>query len=236
MGSQRLARTGAPPRIPTTGRRSECGGVVAAMTLRVGLVGTATPSSNSPRTDHRLHGIHLAQRERRPLHRPDRRPLRHLRTRVVSPVPPADCGFDYGQGVSLSPGENATFVCPGDTALGDGQPLAYGGSISAGFWCVTARSRASRAATRRRGTASRSLARPIGCSDPLATPHGGDLCRLARVDYCFPSRRATISPVACGCSAVGSASPCQGEGRGFESRHPLEGASGINPDGGVAEW
>ena len=30
--------------------------------------------------------------------------------------------------------------------------------------------------------------------------------------------------VARGCSAVGSASPCQGEGRGFESRHPLEGA------------
>ena len=26
---------------------------------------------------------------------------------------------------------------------------------------------------------------------------------------------------ACGCSAVGSASPCQGEGREFESRHPL---------------
>src|SRR5699024_4446706 len=24
-----------------------------------------------------------------------------------------------------------------------------------------------------------------------------------------------------GCSAVGSASPCQGEGRGFETRHPL---------------
>ncbi len=30
----------------------------------------------------------------------------------------------------------------------------------------------------------------------------------------------------CGCSAVGSASPCQGEGRGFESRHPLEGQPG----------
>ena len=27
---------------------------------------------------------------------------------------------------------------------------------------------------------------------------------------------------ACGCSAVGSASPCQGEGREFESRHPLK--------------
>ena len=26
----------------------------------------------------------------------------------------------------------------------------------------------------------------------------------------------------CGCSAVGSASPCQGEGREFESRHPLK--------------
>ena len=47
---------------------------------------------------------------------------------------------------------------------------------------------------------------------------------------------AKISSVARGCSAVGSASPCQGEGRGFESRHPLEGASGINPSGGVAEW
>lgn len=42
------------------------------------------------------------------------------------------------------------------------------------------------------------------------------------VDYRSASRRATISPVARGCSAVGSASPCQGEGRGFESRHPLE--------------
>ena len=33
-----------------------------------------------------------------------------------------------------------------------------------------------------------------------------------------------------GCSAVGSASPCQGEGRGFESRHPL----GVNPLGFAA--
>jgi hypothetical protein len=39
--------------------------------------------------------------------------------------------------------------------------------------------------------------------------------------------------VARGCSAVGSASPCQGEGRGFESRHPLEGCSGVNP---MVEW
>ena len=36
-----------------------------------------------------------------------------------------------------------------------------------------------------------------------------------------------------GRSAVGSASPCQGEGRGFESRRPLEGST--RPFGGVAE-
>ena len=60
-----------------------------------------------------------------------------------------------------------------------------------------------------------------------------NLCGRAQVDYRRASHRATISSVACGCSAVGSASPCQGEGRGFESRHPLEGANGINP---AVEW
>ena len=33
--------------------------------------------------------------------------------------------------------------------------------------------------------------------------------------------RVTGTVAACGCSAVGSASPCQGEGREFKSRHPL---------------
>src|SRR6195256_1344589 len=42
-----------------------------------------------------------------------------------------------------------------------------------------------------------------------------------------------MSFVARGCSAVGSASPCQGEGRGFESRHPLEGAMASTP---AVEW
>jgi hypothetical protein len=70
----------------------------------------------------------------------------------------------------------------------------------------------------------------------VSSGDGRDLCAFPRVDYCRPSQRVTISPVARGCSAVGSASPCQGEGRGFESRHPLEGATGIRPNGGVAEW
>jgi hypothetical protein len=49
------------------------------------------------------------------------------------PRRPADCEFDYGQGITLVPGGPAEFVCAGDTALvPDGNALAYGQSISAG--------------------------------------------------------------------------------------------------------
>jgi hypothetical protein len=47
-------------------------------------------------------------------------------------VRPADCEFDYGQGISLSAGEQPAFVCAGDTALGGGNPLDYGHSVTAG--------------------------------------------------------------------------------------------------------
>ena len=50
-----------------------------------------------------------------------------------SPPPrPADCEFDYGQGISVAPGERAQFVCAGDTAFGPDAILPYGESISAG--------------------------------------------------------------------------------------------------------
>jgi hypothetical protein len=49
-----------------------------------------------------------------------------------APPRPVDCEFDYGQGISMSPGGQAGFVCAGDTALGGGKPLAYGQSLSAG--------------------------------------------------------------------------------------------------------
>jgi len=50
-----------------------------------------------------------------------------------SPPPrPADCEFDYGQGISLAPGEPAEFVCAGDTAFGADEVLPYGDSITAG--------------------------------------------------------------------------------------------------------
>src|SRR5699024_4700378 len=40
----------------------------------------------------------------------------------------------------------------------------------------------------------------------------------------FPTRRSSdLGLQTCGCGSVGRASPCQGEGRGFESRHPLGG-------------
>ena len=57
--------------------------------------------------------------------------------------------------------------------------------------------------------------------------------RPAQVDYRRASHRATISSLARGCSAVGSASPCQGEGRGFESRHPLKVQVASTP---AVEW
>jgi hypothetical protein len=49
-----------------------------------------------------------------------------------SPPRPADCEFDYGQGINLAAGAAPNFVCAGDTALGGGNPLGYGQSVSAG--------------------------------------------------------------------------------------------------------
>ena len=50
-----------------------------------------------------------------------------------SPPPrPADCEFDYGQGIQLVPGEPASFVCAGDTTFGAEEVLPYGEAIAAG--------------------------------------------------------------------------------------------------------
>lgn len=54
------------------------------------------------------------------------------------PLRPASCEFAYGQGVSLSPGRPAAFVCAGDTALGAAAELGDGDSITAGtLRCVS---------------------------------------------------------------------------------------------------
>jgi hypothetical protein len=47
------------------------------------------------------------------------------------PARPPDCEFDYGQGISVAPGERAQFVCAGDTAFGPDAILPYGETISA---------------------------------------------------------------------------------------------------------
>lgn len=49
------------------------------------------------------------------------------------PPPPSDCELDYGGGVELRAGSTAELVCAGDTALGGGTTLPYGGSIAAGL-------------------------------------------------------------------------------------------------------
>ena len=50
-----------------------------------------------------------------------------------SPPPrPADCEFDYGQGIEIVAGEPAKFVCAGDTAFGPDEVLPYGDAITAG--------------------------------------------------------------------------------------------------------
>lgn len=66
-----------------------------------------------------------------------------IRERDWAPPPrPADCEFDYGQGITLGPGRPAQFVCAGDTALGGGPPLSYGDSIKADVLLCTSASSA----------------------------------------------------------------------------------------------
>ena len=52
-----------------------------------------------------------------------------------------------------------------------------------------------------------------------------NIARLAQRESASLTRKRSLVQsqyrALCGCSAVGSASPCQGEGREFESRHPL---------------
>jgi hypothetical protein len=52
-------------------------------------------------------------------------------TATGPPPRPADCEFDYGHGISLAPGEQAKFVCSGDTAFGADEVLPDGESLRA---------------------------------------------------------------------------------------------------------
>ena len=69
--------------------------------------------------------------------------------------------------------------------------------------------------------------------DPSSPLRSRDLWCRASMHYRRASHRATNSLEACGRGAVGSAQPCQGWGRGFESRRPLDGADASTP---AVEW
>jgi hypothetical protein len=144
----------------------------------------------------------------------------------------------HGQGIPLTAGGEADFVCAGDTALTSWPALAYASAITAGS--LLRESTPSDIDCRNRQDARALLACAAGAPAALRAqredgiqPLRRDLCGRASMHYRRPSRWATNSPVARGCSAVGSASPCQGEGRGFESRHPLDGADASTP---AVEW
>ena len=60
--------------------------------------------------------------------------MRHRRAGVVPAGATADCPdvTDFGQGLTVAPTGNATFVCAGDTTLGSGPVLPYGEYRAAG--------------------------------------------------------------------------------------------------------
>ena len=156
-----------------------------------------------------------------------------------SPPPrPADCEFDYGQGSRSRPASGPNSSAP-VTPRSAWMQYCRTASRSVPGRCGA---RAGRHHVPRSRDRPRLLDFSRGVSALLSSPGNAAWPRVLRFVRLrlggLSSSFATgdVSFVARGCSAVGSASPCQGEGRGFESRHPLEGASGINPSGGVAEW
>ena len=91
------------------------------------------------------------------------------------PPRPADCypGIGSGQGLLVSAGGDSGVVCAGDTALGNGAPLAYGDAIEAG----TLRCDSTEAA--------------MTCRDSI-TGHGFSLSRQGYQLFC--DRRAVTRP------------------------------------------
>ena len=59
----------------------------------------------------------------------------------------------------------------------------------------------------------------LGAAEPALPARSGTIWPRARALLPFLPHRSSVA--ARGCGSVGRASPCQGEGRGFESRHPL---------------
>src|SRR5207248_1150759 len=72
---------------------------------------------------------------------------------------------------------------------------------------------------------------PVTPCTPAVTPVYLVRAHPAPVTGAIVSRyRVSCTTEQRGCSAAGSASPCQGEGRGFESRHPLRSGGAVSEE------
>jgi hypothetical protein len=100
-------------------------------------------------------------------------------------------------------------------------------------WPTGRRASPTTAFANRRSGLRKLAASPDRNVEPRSPLRRRDLWCRASMHYRLASHRATISLEACGRGAVGSAQPCQGWGRGFESRRPLDGADASTP---AVEW
>jgi hypothetical protein len=85
--------------------------------------------------------VHLAQRQRRLLHRLGQRALRHLRARLVSAAPAGRLPVLLGAGISLLPGEKAAFCAPATPPSAAASHWFMAGRFRPGCLYATARSR-----------------------------------------------------------------------------------------------
>jgi hypothetical protein len=65
------------------------------------------------------------------------------------PPKPPSCDVDYGQGVQVGKRRKGSFVCAGDTTLGQGRKLPYGQSIRRGRFRCKSRTDGMRCVNRR---------------------------------------------------------------------------------------
>jgi hypothetical protein len=75
-----------------------------------------------------------------------------IRNRNWRPPPkPASCMLDWGFGLTVDRRGRGTFVCAGDTVLGQGRKLAYGKAIRRGRFRCVSRQSGMRCVNRRNG-------------------------------------------------------------------------------------
>jgi hypothetical protein len=80
----------------------------------------------------------------------------------MSPPKPPSCDVDYGGGLSLTEHGKGHYTCAGDTLLGSGRVLAYGGSRTLGRFRCTSKRSGMRCVNRRNGHGFRLASESVG--------------------------------------------------------------------------